>query len=194
MESDQELEEEAGEEVQKEEILQRRIRKTLIFLLLLFTVSFFIGIKFILFFVFIVFLNAQIEKYQAKVAMPTRIEIATTGTIIATLAYGPWWGIFTALFSRGVNTFVLKDFKREHFIMILTYVLAALMANFIPLDIGYLGILITIVTSLILYFVRIYILGLVQWRAISRTLSNIVFNVLFFMTGMAGIIVNFLLI
>ncbi len=180
-------------EEDKEETKKNPVRKYLFFVVLLILASLFIEIKFMLFFLLIVFLNAWIEKSQAKVALPTRIEIATTGTILATIAYGPILGLFIALFSRGINTLVLKDFKREHLIMILTYILAALMAHFIPLDSEYLGSLITVVTSLILYFVRVYMLGLEQWRAVSRTISNIIFNVMFFITGMGSIIVGFLI-
>ncbi len=163
-------------------------KRLLLYLITVILFSIFLGLKFMLFFVFVTYVNALFEKAQFKYAWWFRIEIATFGVIIISYAFNFMLGAATGIISVVLNSIYLRWRRNEDIFIIMMYVVIGLLADYIPLSITLLGILLSLLHFIAMLFFRTAVLRQRVPYRLGRSISNVVFNLIVFGSGTASFI------
>ncbi|MEK6916564.1 MAG: hypothetical protein AABW92_02370 [Nanoarchaeota archaeon] len=157
------------------------ITRLLIVFIGLIVLSIFVNIKLISFLVIITGFNAWLAGFQLRRGIPTDLELSTFATVLTTIAFGFKWGIFIAIFSKLFASISTGDLKADHFFMILTYIIAAIItALFKDVNVFGLGMIIISLNAVIMFLVSKSLLGLDPTSNLSYTGTNFIFNFLVF--------------
>ncbi len=164
------------------EFISRNSRNLILGFITLLAVSFFIPIKLVIFLILSAIINAFFAKFNLYNGMPTEFELSTFSTVLITAVFGLKFGIFNALMSKLVANIYTGSFIVDHIFMISNYCFAALLTDVFAFDIVYLGILITLVNNLIMFFVSKYLLNISLPSNLSYIFTNIFSNICLFLS------------
>ena len=167
-------------------------RLLIVIIILIVILSFFIDLKFIFFLLIVLFVNSRMERFQLRKGIPSRFELTTFTTVLVAVNYGLLLGILTGVFSRLFISFYTKNIAIDHFFLILSYVLTAAMAYFIPLPIVPLGLLITMINNVFMFILGKFMLGFDITINSVLCFSNILINFLLFVSPLGELILLWL--
>lgn len=152
-------------------------------LLVLASVIFNIPFKLLLFFIIVVMFNAKLVLFQGQKGLPTDFELSTFGSVLVSMTYGLNWGLFWAIGSKLFASIYSGYIIVDHFFMMFTYCIAAIIASSMPnAPVMILGISIAILDSTIMFFLSKNVLGLDITSNLSYTGTNLIFNIVVFLT------------
>ncbi len=168
------------------------VTRILLVALSLVIISFFVNVKLIIFLVVAVSFNAWLANFQLRIGMPTDFELSTFATVLVTLSFGIKWGIFIAIFSKLFATLSSGSLLVDHFFMMATYILAAVVTALFPLkNVFLLGMVIVLINCILMFMISKNILGLDPTSNLAYTGTNFVFNFILF--SILGNLVNAIL-
>ena len=157
------------------------VTRILLVVLALIVLSFFVNVKLIAFLIIAVVFNAWLANFQLRIGMPTDFELSTFATVLVTLSFGIRWGIFIAIFSKLFATLSSGSLLVDHFFMMGTYVLSAIIASLFPIsNVFLLGMIIVLVNCVIMFTISKNILGLDPTSNLAYTSTNFIFNFILF--------------
>lgn len=158
-------------------------RKWIIIGLLIYITTFFLKIQImpLIFLTIFCVANAILLTIDRYVSLPLDIEFSTFTASLMTFSYGLKWGIITAILTKFASIVYNKNFRIDHFFMIVGYIISALMTNFFKfLPIVFIGIIATVVVNIYTIFVSKFITMLSDYEILTYGLSNTIFNFILF--------------
>jgi len=142
-----------------------------------------IPFKLLLFFITVVMFNAKLVLFQGQRGLPTDFELSTFGSVLVTVTYGWRWGLFWAVGSKLFASIYSGYIIADHFFMMFTYCVAVVLASaFSGVPILTLGLIIVFINAGLMFFISKNILGLDITSNMSYTGTNLMFNVVVFLT------------
>lgn len=157
------------------------ITRILLVIIALAVLSFFINLKLIIFLIVATAFNGWLANFQLRFGVPTDFELSTFATVLITLAFGIRWGIFIAILSKLFATLSSGSLLVDHFFMMGTYVLAAVIASVLHFrNVFLLGMIIVSINCVLMFLISKNILGLDPTSNLAYTTTNFVFNFILF--------------
>jgi hypothetical protein len=140
-----------------------------------------------------IFLNILLRFYRRILpGVPVELEIVIFGSLITTIAFSFWAGLFVAFFGSSLAEFLNQQISPYSFVNILCYMLIPIIGIFIgSSSIAISGIIIVIILNIIIFTIFILI-GYNLFKNIAFTLSNILWNYLLF-KYLAPIVLNLII-
>jgi len=165
--------------------IKKHFKKSLIMLIFAAVLSFFISIKFLVFFFISTYFNAMVAKFNFMNGMPTEFELSTFSTILISSIFGFKYGVFNAIMSKFVANLYTGSFILDHVFMVGNYCIAAYIASlFSSANIVMLGFILATFNNITMFIVSHYLLGISPPRNASYALTNLAFNfIIFFSFG-----------
>ncbi|MBN2421708.1 hypothetical protein JXB41_00655 [Candidatus Woesearchaeota archaeon] len=156
-------------------------KRIIIGTILVILASFFINIWVLVFMIIVIIFNAKLALFQLQKGLPSDFELSTFSTIVMTQAFGLKIGIFTAVFTKVIASIYSGYVIADHFVMIGTYILAAIVASFFRgANTFTLGLIIVVMNNIIMFMVSKNLLRIDHTANISYTLTNFSFNLIVF--------------
>lgn len=156
------------------------VSRILVISIILLIASFFVNVKMLAFLVTATLFNTWLAGFQIKRGLPTDFELSTFATVLVTAVFGIKWGIFIAIFSKLFACIATGSVVVDHFFMIGTYIIAAILASVLGgMPILVLGILIVTVNCVIMFLISQNI-GVPITANLAYTVTNFIFNFIIF--------------
>jgi hypothetical protein len=158
------------------------ISRILISTIILYILNFFINVKVLIFLIVAIITNASMERFRLNTGgWPTDFELSTFSTVLVTLAFGIKWGIVAAIFTKLITSISTGNVIPDHFFMIGTYILAAIITViFGGSNVFLIGMIVTTINCIIMFTLSKNVLGLPIHQNLSYTISNFIFNFIIF--------------
>lgn len=122
--------------------------------------------------------------YERYVQMPVDFELFTFFTILMTLKFGLFWGMFTGVATKMSAVFYNKDFNRNTLFSLSAYVVAAILTSFlnqIITNVIALGLIVALMTNVYTFFIFSTIVQMEKMELFMYGGSNFLFNVVMVM-------------
>jgi hypothetical protein len=163
-------------------MISKFLRFGLVFGITLLIVSQFIPYKLVIFFTLASLFNTSLQKFVLKRGLPADFELSTFLTVLTAMAYGLKYGIIVAILSKLVVSVGTSYIVADHFFMIVTYVLAAVISFvFRGGDVLFVGLVVVVINCIVMFIMSKNILGIDITSNISYTGTNFIFNSLVFL-------------
>lgn len=164
-----------------EAFTKKALRIVVVFAISLFIISRIIDPKLAVFLFIVTAFNASLQKFILRNGFPVDFELSTFATVITTMNYGLKMGLLVAILSKLIAQIATSYFVADHFFMMLTYIVAAIIASIFPnADVLFLGMMIVTFNCILMAWMSAKIMRLDPTSNVSYTATNFIFNFLVF--------------